>query len=280
LITNYLGHLHNSEFDGKIIHFSFDDVCWCLNDLIVNGDVYSSIWENAFFVTLKNLHDATGCVFTLNVFNQIVSNQDFPANYDITNVPNKFQSDFRSAKNWLKFGFHAGNEDANYGTTNNIQPAYNTFVSSIYTLTGDYDCIDRITRLHYYSATFENCMAIKNIVNGAIIGFLGADDTRSYDYYLLSEQYNELRDKGKYADIVNQLYFITTLSREILTSSALEAVINSHPCYKKFTEVFFHEQEYYGLQDRLTALVEIVTDLATWANNNGYIHYFPSLILK
>ena len=256
---DYLNFIQSCDISEKIVHFSCDDVYACLYDLILNQDTYESIFENDFFAGLKECHVKTGACFTLNTFNTVTT---IP-NYDISNVPTKFQKEFQANKSWLRFAFHAENENTNYASATDVLTSYNKFVASIYKLTGDYDCIDRIVRLHYFSGSLENVLLIKDADYG-IIGLLTADDMRT-SYYLSNEQSETARLKGKYFDLKNELLFIKTLSRNPQTA---RQELDSNPLYRKNTEIFWHEHE--NLKHTMTW----ITDIAEHCNDLGYIHGF------
>ena len=262
------------DFDGKILHFSFDDVCWCLYDLIQNEAIYEDIFDEPFFAMLKEVHDANGMVFTLNTFNEVDTNTYgyYPTGFDIFDVPTKFQSDFQVNKGWLKFAFHAKNENTNYNTDTGAGNDYATFVSAIYTLTGDYDCIDHVARLGYFGGTLENCLALRDAPHG-VVGFFGADDTRAYDYYLTSDQYNWLRKKGKFFDEENELFFIKTQYRTLSTG---KQNVENNLCFQKVTEFFAHEYEANTAGTwNLTNMKNNLISLATWATGLGYKFNYP-----
>lgn len=275
--SDFLARMVACDFNGKILHFSFDDVCWCLYDLIQNEATYTDIFDEPFFAMLKEVHDTTGMVFTLNTFNEIGANSSgyYPTGFDIENVPTKFQSNFQANKGWLKFAFHAKDEDTNYNTASGAGTDYGVFVSAIYTLTGDYDCIDRVTRLGYFGGTLENCLALRDAARGPI-GFFGADDARAYDYYLSSAQYGWLRKKGKFFDETNSLLFIKTQYRTFATG---KQDVENNLCFQKVTEFFAHEYEAHpGATWDLTAMKNNILSLATWATGLGYKFEYPEKI--
>ena len=232
----YLNYIQCCDFSEKMVHFSCDDTHACLYDLIQNENNYSSIFENSFFNSLKDCHDETGACFTLMVMNTKV---DIPE-YDVSNVPSKFQNEFQENKSWLRFAFHAEEDTTNLGnvSTDTAVASYNKFVSAMYQLTGDYDCIDPIPRLHNFASTLENALALKDVEHG-IIGLLSADDTRT-SYYLSHEQSEIARLKGKYYDLDNELIFIKTLNRNWSTA---KAELDANPMFRKITEFFWHETE-------------------------------------
>lgn len=263
--VNFLNFIQSCEIAENMVHFSCDDTYACLYDLILNGDTYESIFENSFFASLKRCHDETGACFTLMTFNTHTQVPD----YDISKVPSKFQSEFQECQSWLRFAFHAENETTRYATATGILESYNRFVSSIYTLTGDYECIDRIARLGFFSGSLDNVLQIKNAGHG-IIGLLTADDTRT-SYYLSHEESETARLKGKYYDLDNGLIFIKTLNRN--WANAKEEM-TTNPLYRKMTEFFWHEYE------DVSSVRPWVTTAAQLCNDMGYIHGFPADLYK
>lgn len=261
----YSNYLHCCDISDKLVHFSCDDTYACLYDLIQNGNNYSSVFENSFFNSLKICHDATGACFTLNTFNT----ETTKPGYDISNVPSKFQIEFQENKSWLRFAFHAENETTKYATATGALESYNKFVAAIYQLTGDYECIDTIPRLGFFSGSLENVLAMKNADHG-IIGLLAADDTR-VSYYLTSKESEIARLKGKYYDLDNELVFIKTLNRSWSTA---KADMDANPMFRKFTEFFWHEYE------DASSVRPWITTAAEYCNSLGYIHGFPCDLFK
>lgn len=262
---NYFNFIQSCDIVEKMVHFSIDDCCACMYDLIVNADTYESPFENKFFGGLKDIHDATGACFTVNTFNVAASLPD----YDISNVPSKFQSYFQENKSWLRFAFHSEADTTKYASTSitneEALASYNRFVAAIYNLTGDYGCIDTITRLGFFNCSLEKALVFKNAEHGTI-GYLAADDDRVANYYLNNRQRLTVRKKGKYYDLDNELVFINTLNR---TYSKGLAELQGNPMYHKFAEFFWHESENSGKPHNW------VQQAAEYCNQEGYIHGFP-----
>ena len=264
---DFLNYIQCCDISDKLVHFSCDDTYACLYDLIQNGNSYDSIFDNSFFNSLKTCHTATGACFTLNTFNTETTVPE----YDISNVPSKFQAEFQENKHWLKFAFHAENEKTYCKniTAEAALASYNKFVAAIYQLTGDYECIDPITRLGFFSSNLENALVFKNAEHG-IIGLLSADDTRT-SYYLTNEQSEIARLKGKYYDLENELIIIKTLNRGWTTA---KAELDSNPMYRKTAEFFWHEYE------DASSVRPWITTAAEYCNSLGCIHGFPSDLYK
>lgn len=262
---DYLLKLVYANTGGKICHYSIDDTYHCLQNLIDNSNTYTSIFDEPFLSELKRIHDNTDLCITLNCFNVY-------GTFNITNLPQNstFRTEFTNNANWLKFAFHSRTYDTDYSqTTEDILTDYNTFVTSIYNLTGSYDCIDSFTRLNMFSGNLSNVLAIHNAQHG-ITGLLGADTVSRASYYLDASQNSILQTKGLYVDYENRIIFIKTITRGL--STAMKSEIENNLLYQKYIECFSHEQD--------SGIVGTIETMATWLKDNGYRFAFPSKLFE
>ena len=259
---NYINKTNCTWTGNKICHFSVDDTYALIKDLTDNAETYTSIFDNSTLSTLKTIHDSTGLCITFNTFNTLSTDNT----YSISNVPQKaaFQSEFQANKNWLRFAFHGEYDYSKYDSSPNILTSYNTFVSAIYKLTGDYGCIDRFTRLGFFAGSLENVLKIKDIEHG-ITGLLCADATNRDSYYLDAEQNKIVQQKGMYVDADNEIIMLKSITRDF---NNMSAEIENNLCYQKYVEVFTHEYE--------TNWTTGCGNIATWLKNNGFVFAFPS----
>ena len=254
----------------KTMHMSFDDTWQCLYDLITNKNSYSSIFDNAFLNDLKDVHDATGMVFTLNCFNAY-SGQ---TSYNISDLAEltKFKDEFRNNLSWLRFSFHAQDDKTRYDSdkTSQIVQSYNTFTNAIYQLTGTTDSIDTVVRLGFFTGTLNNCLAIRDAHCG-ITGILAADDNRS-DYYFDSETRSYLALHGFDYDLTNRLKLCKTIKRlESITDISAElanydGLVGANK--NKRLEFFSHE---YAWTPKIKSML---LQIGAWANVRGYSHLY------
>ncbi|ENZ33453.1 hypothetical protein HMPREF1084_01922 [Clostridium butyricum 60E.3] len=267
---NFLENYISSDFGGKVVHLSIDDVNICLKNIIDNN--YSSIFEEKLFKLLKEYNDKFNIVVTLNVICNING-------FDVANLPTTYQTEFQN-NTWIKFAFHSYYGSDVYGEmdgyilADNIESGYKAFTDGIYKLTGTYDSIDKITRLSSFKGTLENCLKVKNSEHG-VIGFLTADDDR-LSYYFTEEQNKKVIKKGKFIDLDNELVFFRSLPRvESNGATALKNEVSSNPCYQKIIEFFWHENAIYNTYDMMH---DRIYDLCDWCIEQGYQFYFPSKI--
>lgn len=249
--------------DEKYAHFSIDDCLFWIN-LIDNEATYNSAFEEPHLALYKSIHELYGLCITLNVFCT-------SGDYSISDVPSKFATEFKANSNWLKFAYHAEDENTYLSNLTALEAteSYNKFASAIYTMTGTTDCIDRVTRLGFYDGNLENCLAIRD-ANCGIVGLLCADDTRN-SYYLGETLSAYVRNHAMYRDATNQLVFITTIRRlEYYTvADAAELLTVAKGNINRYLEFFTHESS----SDRLSAMV-------AWCVTNGYKFGFMQEILR
>lgn len=250
----------------KYAHFSFDD-CIFWDDLTQNAATYDSAFDNSFLATLKNLHDTYGLKFTLFCF--IVN-----GTASIANVTNKFAAEFSSNKDWLRFGFHGTTVSESFATADpeTVLGYYNTFVTAIYRMTGDYDCIDRVTRLSSFGGSKAVCLALRN-ANMGLRGLLCNDGTGG-SYFLNGDTNNYVNTSCKYYDAETQLTFIHSMSR--LEGSGITVENLQTIAQQNHLPIF----EFFSHQDQFTSgVISKTQQIADWLNSNGFTHGFSQYAL-
>ena len=183
----------------QFLHLSFDDVHKCFINLKNKQNTYDSLYDEPFFKWLKKMNDTYQARFSLYVFNDYMKD-----------IPSKFADEFYAAKDWLKIGLHAPNNSTNYAnyTYEQGKAEWNDFVSNVHRITGSYENLDRIPRLHNFAGSEAALKGMRDANYGAL-GFLAADDSRN-SYYLNKEISTYLFDHDHVKDHKNDLIFITT----------------------------------------------------------------------
>ena len=256
----------------KGMHISFDDVCACLWELIRQN--FSSVFEQSFFRDLKEFHETTGAVFTLNCFNTCSALPD----YEIGKLPDCFAGELSSCAGWLRFAFHAENDRANYGDggpgrsllgqvlgdcAEELERSYERFRSAVLKFAGTEKAVDRVTRLGFFAGTEENMKALRDCPLG-ILGLLTADDSRlSYD--LTAQENEEVCRRGFLRDPSRSLVFVRT-ERRLERVSDIEKELEGLAARRQdggILEIFTHESEYPAVRGFLKRCLE-------WAAEKGY----------
>ena len=255
---------------SKFAHLSFDDVHYCMIDLMNNANTYTSIFDNPFFAMLKDLHDDYGAVISLYLF---LTN----TGSDISDYPTKFASEFTANADWLKFGLHQGGTNYASTTATTALNDYETFTSNIMNIGGSVDVIDRCPRLGNFAGNLESMLAMRD-ADGGIVGLLSAYDDRD-SYYLTSAQSAYLFKNGKLYDSANYLTFFRTIKTFEVANPSTElpklktlAGCNGAP----YGIIMMHEYGVYGSDFTLvTSMKERLEYACNWMVENGYEWEYP-----
>lgn len=260
--TSYCEHFSVTYRTPTITHVSFDDQLDVLIDLLDNEDVYTSIFDNEFFNSLKELHDTYGCVFTLYLFN---TDADTAGGSFLQMVPNRFAEEFAENSHWLKFGFHS------YGTTSHHEEDTDEdvlrHIRDVYTQINrfaGYKSAHRVIRFGYFSA---NKTLINEAVKfGLISGCYSADDNRTSNVGLTVLEREAVNASGEFYDMENNVMYYRTIHR-LDNDGTLEELkkFNRYPCQNNV--LFAH-----NLSDATKArMIECLEYLKTVENSYRYI---------
>ena len=256
--------------DAYSIHISFDDVISCIKNLSINN--YSSVFDEPFLGWLKRLHTSYGAKFSLYI-------------YDLNKfatVPSTYMQELYDASHWLKFGLHSKASGYNYSsvTYNEAQTDWNTFVSNVIRITGSYESVDRIPRLHNFAGSLDAMLGMRDSEYGAL-GFLGADDSR-ISYHLTEEQNKSLLENSIFYDQENQLVVYRTNFRGERLGTVngmyekMESFFTSSNYVNNFKPfVWFTHEPYVYSNGTLTEYTQNVEDVCRFASDNNITFVFP-----
>lgn len=272
----------NGMSDNGFAHISFDDVCYCLNDITVNANTYTSIFNNRFFSMLKRLHDTYGATFSLFVFLRDATTGEKATGWTLANTTAKFKNEFSANSSWLKFGLHASSKNSNYGSASaeTASSDYQEFVTNIVRISS-LSNIDRLPRLGNFLGNQNAMLAMRNADMG-IVGGLAAYDNRD-SYYLNSANSTLVYKYGQMHDADNHLMFYTSLMA--LETTTPQSVFNARNTASTATRFYnlewmMHEyavggQDYgYSSYDYDTMATRL-EDACKISVNNGYNWSFP-----
>lgn len=216
----------------KQIHFSVDDTFGCFKWLTKNRDNVKTIFDSYVFQFAKEIYNKYGirtsfyCMYT-------------DGEFSLTDVPEQWKKEFLENKDWMKFGFHAFDDQSRYCETDEARIAsdYGASVSSLKRICGE-ECITNKIRLHYFSASD---VAVRYLVKQGIKSLLCADDNRgSYDLSPTEEKI--MRIEGRYFSEKRNCEYIPTDVR-VENISDIEGVVEKISCLPgNQVEIFTHER--------------------------------------
>lgn len=193
-----ISECYSEASEGRIVHFSIDDVNRVLFEITKNEEKYESVFDHDFFRLLKDWHDEYDIKVTLYAFCE--SN-----NFSLDECTDKFANEFNSNSSWLKFGYHGFAPSVVFENK-----SYEYFIKEIKRITGSENSISTTVRLDYFEWT-ERDILLNSFLNAeyGITALLCADNETRKSYYLTQEQQTELNDKEIVLD-KSGIYFFTT----------------------------------------------------------------------
>lgn len=193
-----ISECYSEASEGRIVHFSIDDVNRVLFEITKNEEKYESVFDHDFFRLLKDWHYEYGVKVTLYVF---CESNDF----SLRECTDKFANEFSSNSAWLKFGYHGFAPSVVFK-----DKSYEYFIKEIIRITGSENSISTTVRLDYFEGAEEDIL-LNSFLNAeyGITALLCADSEIRKSYYLTQEQQVELNDKEIVLD-KSGIYFFTT----------------------------------------------------------------------
>ena len=244
------------------VHLSFDDTERVFYNL--KNKEYASLWEEPFLAALREAHESYGAVFSLYVWKDVLHGQS-----------DRYAAEWQAAADWLKIGLHSDGE-GNFAEADFARgkSEWEHFAADLYAMTGSYDCMDRIPRLHNFAGSAEALRGMCEAEHGAL-GFLAADDTRiSYD---LSAQENAVLLESDHLYYNGRVYLPTDVRFENHRGQSIYEVLcekwgttPADTCFILFT----HEYEVYD-GETVNESFSWIDEAALYFDETGIPYAFP-----
>lgn len=253
------------DYADRFIHISIDDTIEIFDDITRNN--YKSIFENDTLKFLKYLHDTYGAKFSMYCFYSFNG-------IELKNTTDNFRPEFEENSDWLKFGYHAKNNEIDYMIVdeNVALNDYNLVINELKRIVGE-KSITTVLRLEKFIISEENVRAI-NSHEYPIAGLLGADTKDRTDYYLNNEENEILFNEDYYYDTENDVFFYNTdLRIEKIKLKNIDNETNKLISDKNII-VFTHEWMFDTLKNKVATKIKMIK-ICEFAVENGYIFSFP-----
>lgn len=182
----------------NIFHLSIDDTILVFEDL-TNKD-YKSIFDNPTLGWYKELHEKYGVVISCYVYYE---DDDF----NLKQVPERYQKEFEENANWLRFGFHSRNASTDYHS-GEIKIDYTLAITELKRIVGE-DAIDNFIRLQMYQGSYDEIEELMLLSNEPIVGLLTSDDSR-ISYYLDEDKNSYIYSHDELFDSETGIWFVST----------------------------------------------------------------------
>ncbi|MGI6562613.1 MAG: hypothetical protein ACOX3Q_08655 [Clostridia bacterium] len=261
----------------KKYRFSLDDNIWCFQNLAKRQRDYKSLFEDPYLNLIKTMHDKYGTKFHLNIYYEC---PEF-GGFNLTQMPDKFKSEWAYHSDWLRLSFHANANlpDRPYirGTFDQVKLEHERVADEIIRFAGEEAFSRLVTTVHWGDATLETVRALRSCGVKAFVGsFRYHDpDNVSIRYYLNAEQCALLNIYGFYYDKQEDVYFVRYgASMQHIPLSDIpkdfEIFQKQHPLYT-FKELCVHEQYFYPHYIKyMPDYYERFDTAIRWCVENGY----------
>lgn len=159
-------------------------------------------------------------------------------NFSLEQVSDCYRAEFMDNQNWLHFGFHAWDENSDYGKASGRQIAkdYQVTMSQIGRITGITQFSNTI-RLHKFAGSREACRALKE---KGIRCLLTADDERN-SYYLNQKETECVNRDGTYFEESEGMLFCRSLMRLEKNANPISDMQKCFDKGERIISVFTHE---------------------------------------
>lgn len=266
-INNYFAKDISIKKDcPKYMHISVDDTSGVLKDLNENANSYTSIFDNPILAFYKQLHDSYGMVISLYCF--------FEHNgFKLSDMTTKYKDELSLNSYWLKWGFHAENQNSNYNNLDAmvLVDEYTKTYNCIANFAG-YNSIDNMPRFHLFAAKKEALQILRDTCG--LKGCLTADDNRENNSGLTEVEREVVTSCDDYYDYLNKLYYCQTEYR-MDNDTATSIVPKLQNLYNSTTNrdiyiMFFHEGKSSSQSGK-----EMLEACVKWAKNKNIGFDFP-----
>ena len=205
---------------NKYIHFSVDDVIDCFEEIHKSG--YYSLFENAFFLDLRTLHEEIGLKVSLYCYYHNGS-------FSLDQFGQGFLEEFRRNSNWLKLGVHAFDSDvAKNDDWRYYYISYIRVMDELVRIAGE-EAIDFCPRLDSYKLPIETWNKLAELYEkcpqGLLIDGLGGAN----NYFLNMKQIKSIKRYGKiYLDGKPMICTTMCLEKNLKVCNKLPQFVYTH----------------------------------------------------
>ena len=278
---------------GKF-RLSSDDNILFLQDITLNKDKYSSIFDNPYLALYKKAHDVYGARVHLNLFYEYFPNEkNFSAHPDYFNLSmmtDRFKAEFEANSDWLKLAFHANSEFPDkpykFATAQKITEDHEKIRREIIRFAGE-SVLTNSTTVHWGEANTECVRALHGLGLRSLTGYFRRDPKGepSVSYYFDGEALDHIGSRDFWYDKAEDIIFaqIDLVLNEKTYDDVMEALplIVNDPCRGGFISLMIHEQYFHpDYRRHLPDFEARVLDACEFLADRGYVGAHISEITK
>ncbi len=217
--------------------FSVDDNILFLKDIKEKN--YTSIFDNSYLALYKRLHEKFDLKVQLNLFFEYKQ-------FNLTEMPNKYKSEWQSNKDWLQLSFHSKNEQTVY-THSDYNTAYNDCQqvhNEIIRFAGQ-GVLNPFTTIHCCTTTHQANSAFYDSNIKGLAGLFGTIEKPRESYNLKFQDFKSIYKDCFYYDKASDLYFVNIdMVINTFDINDIMPYLSKH-IGRQHIEIMIHEQYFY-----------------------------------
>ncbi len=265
----------------KVYRFGIDDNIWFLRDIAQNRP--ASLFDNPYLKLIKELHEAYGTKFVLNLFYETADQKEY---FNLSMMPNDYKDEWKSCSDWLRLAFHAKSESTTYELSSyeEVYRDCSNVHREIVRFAGE-DSLSLYTTIHCTSTLSDGCRALVDLgIKGIVCLDPGKGPQIRRSYYLNDDETFFMDDN---AIVKDENMNLILLKNDIVINRGkleditpyLDSVLLSDK-NKQFMQILLHEQYFYEDYPRhLPDYRERMETSLEWLQNNGYTSAYMEDIL-
>lgn len=261
----------------KKYRFTVDDFIIAFEDIHINQEKYTSIFQNPYLKIFYDAHCLYNSKVHINTFYQNIDNT-----FNLSMMTDKFKNEFTANADWLSITFHAISEFPDKPYEN---AGYEKVLSDCILVTNEIrrfagDAVLRnTTTLHWGTANIYGTRALRVLGFKALNGFFNYNENNQpyVSYYLTSKQLDLMGNRTFYVDVDEDIIFArlpVVLNAPDLTADKVAPyldTLSSHPHKGDFIQMVIHEQYFYPEYPAYESdYRERIMNMAKWMKNHDY----------
>lgn len=272
----------------KKYRFSLDDNIWFLQNIAKNQNNYKSIFEDPYLTLLKTMHDRYGTKFHVNIYYEC---PEF-GGFNLTQMPDKFKSEWDYNSDWLRMSFHANANEPDHpyihSSFEKMKFEHDRIMEQILRFGGERAFAGPVLTVHWGDATVEAVRALRSSGIRAMVGSFkyASPDGTPIKYYLNAEQCALMNIYGFWYDKQEDVVFFRYGAGSSTQHDPLDKLHAGYDTFCKerplytFREFCVHEQYFYPHYPRYMPDYYDRFDTAIrWAVEHGYKPAFVSELI-
>lgn len=256
-------------------YFTIDDFIRALEDIHLNRDRYTSIFDNPYMAMLRDLHQTYGTFVHINMFYRSKTG------FTLGQMTDRFKAEFSAQADWLIFTFHAIEEhpDLPYKDTPyaRVEQDFRLVTREIARFAGP-ALLGATTTLHWGTSNVQGARALRALGMRALGVYLQLDEAGApfVSHYLSRPQVEHATRRNFWRDVDEDILF-TKLDIVLdhvpadKIAARMDNILRDNPVKQAFITTLVHEQYFYPDYSHYEPdYRERLFNAADWLEKQGY----------